>query len=531
MESPAQVGVVGGHAARGRRGLVAGARAKAYPKCRADAARDVVLEGEDVLGLPIVAVRPDLPPRRDLGEAGRDAHAVVRALNAALEQVRRSELPAGPLRIDRDHHQAAGLGQLGADRLGDSGREVLVAGRAGQVPEGHDGERASGRGRVGARRRPARGELPCEQRRQAHGGDREQHRPPLFRGGARGHDGPRLRADRLVAHALEIADEVAGPRVTVLGILGQAALDDPGQLGRRSGRGAGQRLRLLVENGAQRGHRRRPGEGPSGAQHLVEHPPERELVGAEVHRLSASLLGRHVAHRAQHRVGVGDRCGGSGGTRVVVAGRQLGEAEVEDLHEAVPRDHHVFGFQVAVNDPGPVGLGQAGGHLHGHVEGPAEGRRAGGEHVAQRLPLHQLHDDEEPGVGSAHVVDSEDVRMVQGGGRARLLFEAAHTRRMGGHRRGQQLDRHLAAQAQVAGAEHLAHAAGAEEGQHLVGTEPRAGADGQGRRSRGGRAHRSAAVSVEPAAGRDRNTTRTDPRRTSSPSPRGVGPVMRRPST
>ena len=66
--------------------------------------------------------------------------------------------------------------------------------------------------------------------------------------------------------------------------------------------------------------------------------------------------------------------------------------------------------------------------------------------------------------------------MVEGAGRARLLLEAPQAVRHRCEKRGRQdLDRDLAAQARVAGAVDLAHAARAEGGEDLVGPEAGAG--------------------------------------------------------
>ena len=42
---------------------------------------------------------------------------------------------------------------------------------------------------------------------------------------------------------------------------------------------------------------------------------------------------------------------------------ELGEPEVEDLRVAVLRDHEIAGLEVAVDDPGGVGLGESLGRL------------------------------------------------------------------------------------------------------------------------------------------------------------------------
>jgi len=72
--------------------------------------------------------------------------------------------------------------------------------------------------------------------------------------------------------------------------------------------------------------------------------------------------------------------------------------------------------------------------------------------------------------------------VVEGARRARLELEA--TQEIGGlcRRAGDDLHRHVAADALVARAEDLAHAAAADAGEDLVSTEARPGADpGEGR--------------------------------------------------
>jgi hypothetical protein len=79
-----------------------------------------------------------------------------------------------------------------------------------------------------------------------------------------------------------------------------------------------------------------------------------------------------------------------------------------------------------------------------------------------------------------HVVEGEDVRVVERGHGPGLLLEAAQAVGVGDTLRGDDLDRHFAAEARVAGAVDLAHASGAEGREHLVGPEPRAGPERHG---------------------------------------------------
>ena len=72
-----------------------------------------------------------------------------------------------------------------------------------------------------------------------------------------------------------------------------------------------------------------------------------------------------------------------------------------------------------------------------------------------------------------HVVDGEDVRVVQGAGGAGLLLEAAELLAIG-DLLGENLDRHLALQARVTGAVDLTHRPRAEQPHDLVRAESRA---------------------------------------------------------
>ena len=76
--------------------------------------------------------------------------------------------------------------------------------------------------------------------------------------------------------------------------------------------------------------------------------------------------------------------------------RQLREAEIEDLDEAVAGDHDVFRFEVPVNDARGMCLREPVGDLRGDRKQLARRERTGIEQVPKRLPLHQLHDEEMP---------------------------------------------------------------------------------------------------------------------------------------
>src|SRR6516162_8175721 len=75
----------------------------------------------------------------------------------------------------------------------------------------------------------------------------------------------------------------------------------------------------------------------------------------------------------------------------------------------------------------------------------------------------------------ADVVDREDVRMVQCRGRAGLLLESKKAVSVGRERRGQNLDRHVAAKARIARAVYLTHPTCGEGREDFIRTETRAG--------------------------------------------------------
>jgi hypothetical protein len=65
-----------------------------------------------------------------------------------------------------------------------------------------------------------------------------------------------------------------------------------------------------------------------------------------------------------------------------------------------------------VDDAGGVRLGQALGDLHREVEEPLRREGIGGDELAQRLSLNQLHGDVRRTVRLADVVDRQDVGVV-----------------------------------------------------------------------------------------------------------------------
>jgi hypothetical protein len=177
-----------------------------------------------------------------------------------------------------------------------------------------------------------------------------------------------------------------------------------------------------VEDGVQgrqggvAGERGVPGEGR--AQGRTEGPQ----VGRRALGAAGDALGGHVVGRADQHADHGERLG-------VLDG---GDAEVgEDDPPAVRTGQHVAGFDVAVQYAPGVHLAQRGDQAEADP-----GRLAGaqrpllGHDPLQGAAGDQLHDDPQPVALVDHVVDADDVGVVDAG-RGPRLAQGALTARAG----------------------------------------------------------------------------------------------------
>ncbi len=392
---------------------------------------------------------------------------------------------------------AVDLGQAGDHDLRDSDRRRVVLRLTGEVREGQHGDHRWPAELAGRGGPPELSCTPGEgQSRQ--GGETDPHGAPPGGGGVHPVGGRARRVDlgKALAHVAQLAREVQGRGVAFPGLLREAALDDPP-------RGRGQAwvqgrdgLGHVVDDRGGRLRRCLAPEGLPARRHLVEDRTQGELVGAVVHQPPPGLFRGHVPGRAEDDAdrGLGRRrLRPRGGGRVEIlplAARsiaaQLDEAEVEDLHEAVGRHHDVVGLQVTVNDARGVGLGEALRDLRSDLEETARGEGVGlaaQDQLPKRVAVDQLHDDVAQARGRlADVVDGDDVGVVQRGGGAGLLAEAAETVRVAGELLGQELHRDVAVQVVVARSPDLAHASSTQAGEELVSSEPHAGRGRHGAR-------------------------------------------------
>ena len=146
--------------------------------------------------------------------------------------------------------------------------------------------------------------------------------------------------------------------------------------------------------------------------------------------------------------------------------RGSGEAEVEQLGDrrggspAAPDEEDIARFQVAMDDPLPVGRGQRVGHLHRDPQRFVErqARSFGARACAsalQRFPVQKLHDEKRGAGFLADVEERADVRMGEPRDGARFAVEAFAELRVGGQRLGEHLDRDGAIETRVSAFVHL----------------------------------------------------------------------------
>ena len=169
--------------------------------------------------------------------------------------------------------------------------------------------------------------------------------------------------------------------------------------------------------------------------------------------------------------------------RVPAAGCRLrtsGQAKVQHLHDAIGPDLDVGRLQVAVDDAGVVRGFERQGDLMRDGQRLVGRDRALRDAVGKRGPFDQFEHERHLAVLLLETVDGRDVRVVERGQDLGFALEPREARRIGRHRRRQDLDRHVAFQLAVARAIDLAHSAFADLRGDFVGAEAGAGRESQG---------------------------------------------------
>jgi hypothetical protein len=208
-----------------------------------------------------------------------------------------------------------------------------------------------------------------------------------------------------------------------------------------------------VERGADRRRRGR------ARQRLVDQPAPRELIAGRAGPRAGEQLGRQVAAGARdaraHRAAGVDRA------------RQ---AEVDDDGAPVGPDQDVLGLDVAVHEAGGVDGAEPTRDVDADRQARGGGARRGRQPAPQVVALDQRHRHEHLALEIAGVEHGDDARMVDASQRARL-----------GQRRGAEpawiaavpgeLERHVALQHGVGGAQDDAHRAAGQRAADAVTAE------------------------------------------------------------
>jgi hypothetical protein len=229
---------------------------------------------------------------------------------------------------------------------------------------------------------------------------------------------------------LELKLRVVRGLEAVLGVLGEAGLDDPVERRRRHRLERRDRRGLLLHDRGDQGCLARSGKRLPPRRHLVQNGAEREYVSSDIGLPAFELLRRHVLKRPQDRPLLCERTARHGrkgresfSPAPSPAGEQdLRQAEVEELHSGL-RQHHVAGLQVPVHDPLPVRLVQRVGDLDPEAQRLLRRERAFQEPVRQRFSFQVLHDEVLDAVLIPDVVERADVRMRERRDRLRFPLE------------------------------------------------------------------------------------------------------------
>jgi len=125
-------------------------------------------------------------------------------------------------------------------------------------------------------------------------------------------------------------------------------------------------------------------------------------------------------------------------------------------------DEDVGRLDVTVDDPLGVGGVERVGDLDPQSEENVQLQRSGPDAVLQRLAVHVLHREERLPLVRANLINSADVRMVEGGGGLRLTLKSLQGLRVLGEGFREELEGDEPAEALVLGLVHDAHASAAQ---------------------------------------------------------------------
>ncbi len=192
---------------------------------------------------------------------------------------------------------------------------------------------------------------------------------------------------------------------------------------------------------------------------FVQHHPQRVQISPSIDDLTQSLLGRQVEDGPCEGTLAGD-----------AAGNWTSQSEVSQLGGSIRVPKDVLRLQVPVHQSVSMGVLKRSADLLRHPHDLRDGAWAA---RMQRGALDELHDNEGGAIGITDIVDRHDIGVVQPGCRPGFVQQpgpACLPERL----RVQHLDRHLALQQRVAGAEKPAHPPTPELGHQMVSIVKRA---------------------------------------------------------
>jgi len=266
--------------------------------------------------------------------------------------------------------------------------------------------------------------------------------PPHRRGGPRG-GRPRPGDRRLVGEeAGEIGGEIGRGCVAVGRTFGEALETDGGECRGDAVVEAIRGDRLLQQHRPKDFRLRLGRELAAAGEQPVEEQAQRVDVGRRTNRAerAVDLLRCHPGRRAEPRTG--PRQLGELGLVAMVL-HEFAEAEVAEFHRQVadrqiaagrgrgarrqrPHEQHVSRLDVAVDDPGGVGVGDGGRQRADQFGGLSgwQGGRVAFQPLGEVAARAEFARDEDEAGGLPHLVDRHDVRMRQAGGDFRLADES-----------------------------------------------------------------------------------------------------------
>ena len=186
------------------------------------------------------------------------------------------------------------------------------------------------------------------------------------------------------------------------------------------------------------------------AQHFVKYQAEGVDIGALIHLFPLGLFRRHIGGRPKDhtRLGLADRYGGRLVRRRHGSSADLGQSEVEHLHQAIRTNLDVSRLEIPMDDAFFVRVIQRVRDLPRNRRGFIEAQRTFLDAVGQRGTFDQLHHQ----IIGPDIVQRTDIGVIERRDDFRFPRKAFAKLLCG------DLDGGIARQARVLGAIHLAHA-------------------------------------------------------------------------